>query len=441
MSSTTQYYGLQARGWNAYENGADYTTQDFNANMAAIDAALHALELEIQNAGTVKSVFGRTGVVVAQNGDYSASQITGLASVASTGAWSDLQNATGALTLNNGGNNTTFNHTSAITWTWGNITSALSNAAQSSPIISLGGQYWTGTVSAADAWRIQNVLTNGTNGASTLTFTHTGTSGTLGISLPTGTVISVPTNNITIQAGSNGNSGNIFLNASQIIFERNGTSGLGVAINSAAFVQLSTAINNIEFDIAGFMQTGITNPALVLVNGIAMSATSGTQVAVSLVSGGSNYTNQSFAPTSGTAKFIGVQVVPKINQTGSANGNYTALYVNPTETAVGASSGNMLLDLAVGGSRKWGIDTAGHEIAGSANNDGAGQLTLLAASTSISFSFAKAYGSAPVVVVSPTSNPGANYWVTSSTTGFTVNIASAPVGNVVFNYMVFGNPN
>lgn len=44
--------------------------------------------------GAVNSVFGRTGTVTAQAGDYSASQITGLASIATSGSASDLTTGT-----------------------------------------------------------------------------------------------------------------------------------------------------------------------------------------------------------------------------------------------------------------------------------------------------------------------------------------------------------
>jgi hypothetical protein len=47
-----------------------------------------------------------------------------LAAIATSGKWSDLKNATGALTLSNGTNGTTFNQTSAVNWAWANITAA-----------------------------------------------------------------------------------------------------------------------------------------------------------------------------------------------------------------------------------------------------------------------------------------------------------------------------
>jgi hypothetical protein len=73
----------------------------------------------------------------------------------------------------------------------------------------------------------------------------------------------------------------------------------------------------------------------------------------------------------------------------------------------------------------------------------AGTITLTAATTSIAYNYAEPLSgsSAPSVVLTPTSNPGAFYWVTplgtaGNWTGFTLNIASAPSGNVIFNYVV-----
>jgi hypothetical protein len=121
-------------------------------------------------------------------------------------------------------------------------------------------------------------------------------------------------------------------------------------------------------------------------------------------------------------------------------GTYTALLVNPTETAVPsvAANLNMLLDLQVGGSRKWGITNNGHEIRGSANNDGNGSVSS-ASGTTVSVVYAVAYNSAPTVVVTPTTNAGAFYISASSASGFTITYASS--GAQTFNYMVVGNPN
>ena len=46
------------------------------------------------------------------------------------------------------------------------------------------GTYWTGAASAVDSWTIQDVVSNGTNGASTLTVSHSGTTGSAAVQVP-----------------------------------------------------------------------------------------------------------------------------------------------------------------------------------------------------------------------------------------------------------------
>lgn len=54
---------------------------------------------------------------------------------------------------------------------------ATSGLNQSSPSIYLKANYWNGAASAVDQWGIQNILGTGANPTSTLSFTHTGSSG------------------------------------------------------------------------------------------------------------------------------------------------------------------------------------------------------------------------------------------------------------------------
>lgn len=106
-----------------------------------------------------------------------------LATIATTGSWSDLKDATANLTLNNTNFTTTFNQTSAVNWTWANITAATNILSQPSPVLRLSGNYWTGAISSVDIWAIQSVLANGTNGASWLSLNHNSLFGTPGQSL------------------------------------------------------------------------------------------------------------------------------------------------------------------------------------------------------------------------------------------------------------------
>jgi len=92
--------------------------------------------------------------------------------------WNSIANATGVLTLANSTFGTTFNHTSAVTWEWANTTASTSGASQNSPILVLAGTYWNGSASAVDDWSIEVGIANGTNGASVLAFTHSGSGST-----------------------------------------------------------------------------------------------------------------------------------------------------------------------------------------------------------------------------------------------------------------------
>lgn len=68
--------------------------------------------------------------------------------------------------------------------------------------------------------------------------------------------------------------------------------------------------------------------------------------------------NTTWAPTAGAGDFYFLRLLPTINQTGTASGNYTALQVNVTETAVIGSS-NYLMDLQVGGVSQFAVTNGG----------------------------------------------------------------------------------
>lgn len=74
------------------------------------------------------------------------------------------------------------------------------------------------------------------------------------------------------------------------------------------------------------------------------------------------------------------------------------------------------------------------------NPDIAGQLTINNG-TATSFTFENPFNFAPSVVVTPTSDPTATgtYWVTTTSTGFTINVKIS--GTITFQYHCIGNPN
>lgn len=126
---------------------------------------------------------GKTNVIwqADGNGNISGYVPTPITSV----TWDSLGNAVAPLVLANAGFSTTFNHTSAVSWTWANVALSTVGTPQSSPVLNIKGTYWTGAVSAVDSWTVQNVIGAGANGTSTLTFAHTGSTGFASVSLPT----------------------------------------------------------------------------------------------------------------------------------------------------------------------------------------------------------------------------------------------------------------
>jgi hypothetical protein len=88
----------------------------------------------------------------------------------------EIGSAASAVTWNNSTNAITVNNTSAVTQAFANITFATSALSQSSPLLSLSGNYWNGTASATDSWTIENSIANGTNGTASLAFAHAGSS-------------------------------------------------------------------------------------------------------------------------------------------------------------------------------------------------------------------------------------------------------------------------
>jgi hypothetical protein len=157
--------------------------------------------------------------------------------------WNNIGNASGALTLANAGNATTFNQTSAVNWTWANTTAATVTVPQSSPIININGTYWTGAASAADSWTIQDIVGVGTNGSSLLTFTHTG-SASVASAAPIG--VKIASGQLLIQAnGPAGvsNPGLAFVAQTGIGLQYSASNGGALLTSSGGFFQMAFTTN------------------------------------------------------------------------------------------------------------------------------------------------------------------------------------------------------
>ena len=192
---------------------------------------------------------------------------------AASGLWSGLGNAAADLTLSNAGFNTTFNQTSATNWKWINTTAATNVLSQSSPIFTWGGQFWNGAASAADNWTAQNVVANGTNGTSTLTFAHSGTTGVSLLGAPgfnvTGTqgavagfgIGATSANNLTLFGSASGANILQVLNGATAVFAVTHPSGILIsAANNEPYVWSSTS------SATGAADTGISRQAANMVS-------------------------------------------------------------------------------------------------------------------------------------------------------------------------------
>ncbi len=281
-----------------------------------------------------------------------------------TPIWNNLQNATGALTLANAGNATTFNQTSAVNWTWANTTAATSSVNQSSPILNLNGTYWTGAASATDSWTIQDSVANGTNGTSTLLFSHSGSTGNATLAVPAGGGV----NSGGITFGAAGNGGGITGNGSNVAMYC-AASGGSFRMSFAGTEQARLTGNNPGINLNTIQNSApvilATNQYLTNTSGAAIQFSS-TGMNNSGVAGGAGTMvgmsgTFTWAPTSGTTKFIGFNLNPTINQTGTNTGDYTALQVNVVETAL-TGTNKLLLDLqagASGGTSEFAINNTG----------------------------------------------------------------------------------
>ncbi len=119
------------------------------------------------------------------------------------------------------------------------------------------------------------------------------------------------------------------------------------------FISNGTSIR--RYGSTGIAITGVGNAGYSLnvqsYNSNAYAATSGTI--------GSTLIDGTFNPASGTGKFIGLNIAPTINQSGTATGDYTALQINTTESAA-TGTYKYLADFQTGGSSKFVFTSAGY---------------------------------------------------------------------------------
>lgn len=269
-------------------------------------------------------------------------------------AWSSLQNATAALTLDNHSYSTTFKQQAGDVWTWGlpSYTTAVSN----SPTLTIAGSYQSGAGTfAEDSWTIINTpQTATTNGTSKLTFAHSGTTGVASVDFP-GNLTFAAATTVTFNSTNNGTVYQ-FQSQSNTTVQIKTSTSVGAAIiqgNGNGAGGYLALIGNITSQTTG-------NPCVALGNGSSLTMTSGSGVGVNV--GGNANAALTFNPASGSASFTGLLVAPTIE--GTSSGATTALYVNPTITATNLSGTNMIAVFASGGSQQAAIDYSGFYYSG-----------------------------------------------------------------------------
>jgi hypothetical protein len=159
-------------------------TEVTNRNTAIAVETTRALTAEALLASTTSVT---TAVGVEKTRALAAEALlASIASVPTSFAWNVEAPATAALSLANTSFGSTFTQTSAVAWLWSNITAGSAVSTNASPLLELAANYYTGSISAQDLWTLGTSLVAGTNGISTLTFAHTGSSGQPQIQFPTG---------------------------------------------------------------------------------------------------------------------------------------------------------------------------------------------------------------------------------------------------------------
>jgi len=284
--------------------------------------------------------------------------LSGTPTIPTSFAWNVEGNATGPLSLSNAGYTSTFNQTSAVAWLWANTTTATVSTTNASPLLELAANCWHGGASTQDLWTIGSSLVAGTDGESTLTFGHTGSSGLANVSVPS---LQLPVNSVAPST------------AQAVYLTQDGT-----------YVTLWTGRNT--FRIVNQVDN-TTTPSLFIIPGQGGTASncnivSGDTGGKLIIGGNSNYTNSftpnseymdlggnsvafkgttnggtqininessTFSPASGSSAYVAHYVNPTINQTSSASGSYTALKIAVIETSV-LGTANKLIDCYAGSS-------------------------------------------------------------------------------------------
>jgi hypothetical protein len=136
------------------------------------------------------------------------------------------------------------------------------------------------------------------------------------------------------------------------------------------------------------------------------------------------------------------------DQAGYADSTYVIYMQDQLQTARSRVGNTWCIYEAGGFNNRNNLGTVyvnGHLGANAANADISGTVTVTNPATSQTVNFTNAFASAPIVTLTPTSDPSVagivSYWVTTATGSFTVHVNTTPGTSITFNYHVIGNPN
>jgi hypothetical protein len=222
----------------------DVTGANLSIKTGKVDMATLTTEVDVPTPATADSSHKAASTA------FVKANLAALSAIAASGKWSDLQNGTAALTLANGANGTEFDQTSSALWKWFNTTIATNSTTNGSPILDLSANYWTGSASAEDKWTMQSVLAAGTNGASALTFAHSGSTGSATVNAPAFGV----TNSLGGLPPAGSPSGLYNLAGAPMTYNSTGTYSLMVAdaVSGAVAGFISYALNLTSAGVFGF---------------------------------------------------------------------------------------------------------------------------------------------------------------------------------------------
>jgi hypothetical protein len=178
-------------------------------NFVLADTAIGVTSIKVNNVTVTNPNFNNTTPAAPGGSSNVTWQKDGSGNVSAylttpTSSWSSLTAAGGNLQINNAGFTTEFDQTSNVAWLWNNTTVATALTTNASPLLELAANYWTGAASAQDLWTIGSSLAAGTNGASTLTIAHSGSTGYAIVDIPSAIHSSSVLGN-TLSAGVNNN--------------------------------------------------------------------------------------------------------------------------------------------------------------------------------------------------------------------------------------------